>query len=217
MGTIRVILADDHAVVRVGVRSLLEEMPEIKVVAEAADGHQALALIEALRPDILVTDIAMPGMNGLELAELVAREYAETRVLVLSMHKEKAFATKALACGAAGYLLKEAATGELGAAVLAVSRGEAYLSPAVSAYLVADYARLARAEVPQTDPLSPRQREVLRLVAEGLATKAIAKRLGISVKTAETHRAQMMERLSIHDVAGLVRYAIRTGMVDASE
>jgi DNA-binding NarL/FixJ family response regulator len=189
MGTIRVILADDHAVVRVGVRSLLEEMPEIKVVAEAADGHQALALIEALRPDILVTDIAMPGMNGLELAELVAREYAETRVLVLSMHKEKAFATKALACGAAGYLLKEAATGELGAAVLAVSRGEAYLSPAVSAYLV----------------------------AEGLATKAIAKRLGISVKTAETHRAQMMERLSIHDVAGLVRYAIRTGMVDASE
>jgi DNA-binding NarL/FixJ family response regulator len=217
METIRVILADDHAVVRVGVRSLLEEMPEIKVVAEAADGNAALGLVDALRPDVLVTDIAMPGMTGLELAELVTREYPETRVLVLSMHKEKAFATKALSCGASGYLLKEAATGELGTAVLAVARGEGYLSPAVSAHLVADYARLARAEVSQTDPLSPRQREVLRLVAAGLATKAIARQLGISVKTAETHRAQLMERLGIHDVAGLVRYAIRTGMIDVSE
>jgi DNA-binding NarL/FixJ family response regulator len=214
MGTIRVILADDHAIVRVGVRSLLEEMPEIEVVAEAVDGHQALDLVEAHRPDVLVTDIAMPGLSGLELAEMVSRDHAVTRVLVLSMHKERAFATRALACGAAGYLLKDAASSELGIAVLAVARGDGYLSPTVSAYLVADYARLAKAEAPPPDPLSPRQHEVLRLVAEGLPTKVIAKRLGISVKTAETHRAQMMDRLDIHDVAGLVRYAIRTGLIE---
>jgi DNA-binding NarL/FixJ family response regulator len=217
MNKIRVVLADDHAIVRVGVRALLEEIKEIEVVAEAGDGHQALDLVESLQPDVLVTDIAMPGISGLELAELVARDHSTTRVLILSMHKEKAFATRALASGAAGYLVKEAASSELGIAVLAVARGESYLSTAVSAHLIADYARLAKAEVPPADPLSPRQREVLRLVSEGLPTKAIAKRLGISVKTAETHRAQMMERLGIHDVASLVRYALRTGLIDSDE
>ncbi len=217
MGTIRVVLADDHAVVRHGVRSLLEAAPDIEIVAEAGDGHQALALVEAHRPDVLVTDIAMPGLTGLELAEHVARDFPQTRVLVLSMHQEKAYATRALAAGAAGYLLKDAGADECEVAVRAVARGESYLSPAVSGHVVAEYARLAQAEAAASDPLTARQREVLRLIAEGLPTKAIARRLGLSVKTAEAHRAQVMERLGIHDVAGLVRYAIRTGLIKADE
>jgi DNA-binding NarL/FixJ family response regulator len=215
MGTIRVVLADDHAVVRHGVRSLLEAAPDIEIVAEAGEGHQALALVTAHRPDVLVTDIAMPGLTGLELVECVVRDFPQTRVLVLSMHQEKAYATRALAAGAAGYLLKDAGAAECEAAVRAVVRGESYLSPAVSGHVVAEYARLAQAEAAAADPLTARQREVLRLIAEGLPTKAIARRLGLSVKTVEAHRAQLMERLGIHDVAGLVRYAIRTGLVKA--
>jgi DNA-binding NarL/FixJ family response regulator len=217
MGTIRVVLADDHAVVRRGVRSLLEAAPDIEVVAEAGAGHEALAAVAAHRPDVLVTDIAMPGLTGLELAERVARDFPATRVLILSMHEEKAYATRALALGAAGYLLKNASGPECEAAVRAVVRGESYFSPAVSGHLVAEYTRLAQAEAAASDPLTPRQREILRLIAEGLPTKAIARRLGISAKTVEAHRGQLMERLGIHDVAGLVRYAIRTGLVGADE
>jgi DNA-binding NarL/FixJ family response regulator len=217
MGTIRVVLADDHAVVRRGVRSLLEESPGIEVVAEAADGREAVAAVAAHRPDVLVTDIAMPGLTGLELAECVARDFPQTRVLILSMHKEKAFATRALAAGAAGYLLKDAGAAECEAAVRAVARGESYLSPAVSGHLVTEYTRLAQAEAAAADPLTPRQREVLRLIAQGLPSKSIARRFGISVKTVDAHRGQLMERLGIRDVAGLVRYAIRTGLVEADE
>jgi DNA-binding NarL/FixJ family response regulator len=216
MGTIRVVLADDHAVVRRGVRSLLEA-PDIEVVAEAGDGHQALAAVAAHRPDVLMTDIAMPGMTGLELAERVARDFPPTRVLILSMHKDKAYATRALAAGAAGYLLKDAGAAECEAAVRAVVRGESYLSPAVSGHVVAEYTRLAQAEAAAADPLTSRQREVLRLIAEGLPTKSIARRLGISAKTVEAHRGQLMERLGIHDVASLVRYAIRMGLIGADE
>jgi DNA-binding NarL/FixJ family response regulator len=217
MDAIRVVLADDHGFLRVGVRSLLEEATGIEVVAEASDGQEALALVAAHRPDVLVTDISMPCLDGLELAGRVARDHPETKVLILSMHKEKAYATRALGSGAAGYLLKEAGAAELESAVRAVARGEGYISPAVSAHVVADYARLAQAEASAADPLSPRQREVLCLIAQGLPTKAIARRLGISVKTAETHRGLLMERLDIHDVAGLVRYAIRTGQVGAAD
>jgi DNA-binding NarL/FixJ family response regulator len=216
MGTIRVVLADDHEVVRRGVRSLLEA-PDIEVVAEAGDGHQALAAVAAHRPDVLMTDIAMPGMTGLELAERVARDFPPTRVLILSMHKDKAYATRALAAGAAGYLLKDSGAAECEAAVRAVVRGESYLSPAVSGHVVAEYTRLAQAEAAAADPLTSRQREVLRLIAEGLPTKSIARRLGISAKTVEAHRGQLMERLGIHDVASLVRYAIRIGLIGADE
>lgn len=216
MGTIRVVLADDHAVVRRGVRSLLEA-PDIEVVAEAGDGHQALAAVAAHRPDVLMTDIAMPGMTGLELAERVARDFPPTRVLILSMHKDKAYATRALAAGAAGYLLKDSGAAECEAAVRAVVRGESYLSPAVSGHVVAEYTRLAQAEAAAADPLTSRQREVLRLITEGLPTKSIARRLGISAKTVEAHRGQLMERLGIHDVASLVRYAIRIGLIGADE
>ena len=152
METIRVILADDHAVVRRGVRALLEEAPDIEVVAEAADGHQALALVEDKKPHLLVTDISMPGMTGLELASHITRDFPSTRVLILSMHKEKEYATKALAAGAGGYLLKDAGDAECEAAVRAVARGESYLSPCVSGHLVTEYMRLRRPSGPRPTP-----------------------------------------------------------------
>jgi DNA-binding NarL/FixJ family response regulator len=217
MGTIRVVLADDHPIVRRGVRALLQEAPDIEVVAEAADGHQALAAVEANRPHVLVTDIAMPGLTGLELAKRVARDFPQTRVLILSIHKEKEYATRALAAGAGGYLLKDAGDPECEAAVRAVARGEGYLSPSVSGHVVTEYVRLAKAEAATADPLTPRQREVLLLIAKGLPTKAIGHRLGISVKTVEAHRGQLMERLRIRDVASLVRYAIRTGLINPDD
>ena len=215
MGAIRVVIADDHAFLRLGLRAVLEDAEGIEVVAEAADGEAALAVVEAQRPDVLVTDINMPRLDGLKLAERVAAEHPATRVLILSMHDDREFARKALAGGAAGYLLKDAGEAELEAAVRALARGESYLSPAISAHLVAEYARLARAEAERPGPLTARQVEVLTLVAEGLTTKAIARRLGVSVKTVETHRAQVMERLGIHDVAGLVRYALRAGLIES--
>jgi DNA-binding NarL/FixJ family response regulator len=217
MGTIRVVLADDHPVVRRGVRALLQEAPDIEVVAEAADGHQALASVEAKRPDVLVTDIAMPGLTGLELAKRVARDFPQTRVLILSMHKEKEYATRALAAGADGYLLKDAGDAECEAAVRAVARGESYLSPSVFGHVVTEYVRLAKAEAATADPLTPRQRDVLLLIAQGLPTKAIGRRLGISGKTVEAHRSQLMERLAIRDIASLVRYAIRTGLINPDD
>jgi DNA-binding NarL/FixJ family response regulator len=213
MGLIRVVLADDQTVVRRGVRGLLEEAPDIEIVAEAADGHQAFAAVEAQRPDVLLADIEMPGLNGLELANRVSRDFPQTRILILSIHKEREYATKALAIGAGGYLLKDAGAAEFEAAVRAVARGESYLSPCVSGHLVTEYARLAKAEAETADPLTPRQREVLLLIAEGLSTKAIGRQLGISVKTVDAHRGELMERLGIHDIASLVRYAIRAGLI----
>ena len=217
MDVIRVILADDHAFMRIGLRSLLDEVEGIEVVAEAADGETALRLVEGLRPHVLISDISMPKLDGLGLAARVAADYPATRVLILSMHAEREFAIKALAGGAAGYLLKEAGPGELEAAIRAVARGESYLSPAISGHLVVEYSQLARAEVERPGPLTPRQIEVLKLVAEGLTTKAIARRLGISVKTVETHRTQVMDRLDIRDIAGLVRYALRAGLITVGE
>ncbi len=217
VSTIRVVLADDHALVRRGVRAWLEEAGDIEVVAEAADGERAIELVAAHRPDVLVTDIEMPGITGFELTRRVVLEFPDTKVLILSIHKQKEYATKALASGAKGYLLKDAGAGECEAAVRAVFRGESYLSPAVSAHLVAEYTRLAQAEEQSVVSLTPRQREVLQLIAEGLPTKAIAKRLSISAKTVDVHRSQLMERLDIHDVAHLVRYAIRNHLIEADE
>ena len=217
MSTIRVVLADDHALARRGVRSLLTEAGDIEIVAEAADGVTALTLVETHRPDVLVTDIEMPGLGGLELTERVFRDWPATKVLIISMHKGKEYATKAITSGAAGYLLKDAGASEFEAAVRAVFRGENYLSPAISAHLVAEYTRLAHAEQQAVEPLTPRQRQVLQLIAEGLPTKAIARRLAISAKTVDAHRSQLMERLDIHDVAHLVRYAIRNHLIESDE
>lgn len=215
MKTIRVVIADDHALVRAGLRILLSKISNVSVVGEAADGQEAVRLVEALRPDVLLTDIAMPGLTGMDVAERVARDFPETRTIIVSMHTEKEYAFKALRAGAAGYLIKDAGTAELELAIRAVARGESYLSPVVSKHIVADYSRLASEQTSASDPLTARQREVLKLIAEGFTTKAIAHRMEISVKTAETHRLQLMERLDIHDIASLVRYAVKIGLVKA--
>lgn len=213
MMPIRILLADDHTLIRAGLRSLLQGLPDIQVVAEASDGREALALVEAHRPDVMLMDIAMPGLNGLQATALVAREYPETRVIILSMHCDEEYVRQAVLAGALGYLLKDSGTAELELAIRAVIRGEPYLSPAVSKHVLADYARYAGGEPGPDEPLTRRQREVLRLIAEGQTTKSMARALGISVKTVETHRAQLMDRLGIHDVAGLVRHAIRIGLI----
>ena len=207
---LRVILADDHALMRAGLRALLEDIGGVEVVAEAADGHQALELVRERQPQVLLLDVGLPGLNGLEVASRVARSHPEVRVLMLSMHASDEYVRGALAAGAAGYVLKDATVAELEVALQAVVGGGTYLSPSISR-------RVAEAYVAGKEPagpaLTPRQREILQLIAEGASTKEIAHRLGVSVKTVETHRAQLMERLGIRDVAGLVRYAIRAGLV----
>jgi DNA-binding NarL/FixJ family response regulator len=210
---LRLLLADDHVLVRAGIRSLLGTLPGVEVVAEARDGHETLGLVESLHPDIVLMDIAMPGLNGLEATERITRDYPKTKVVILSMHVSEEYGARALRAGAAGYLPKDADVRELELAIAAVARGETYLSPAVSTHVVADYRRRL-AEAPDAlARLSPRQREVLQLLAEGASTKEVAFRLKLSIKTVETHRAQIMDRLDIHDLAGLVRFAVRTGLV----
>ncbi len=213
MAPISVVLTDDHSLIRAGVRGLLERMDNVEVVGEAADGRSGLERVGTLRPDILMTDIGMPVLDGLALTALVVRDFPATRVIILSMHTAREYADRALRAGAVGYLTKDSTTDELELAIRAVSRGGAFLSPAVSMQLIANYSRTTASE-PHSDALSPRQHEVLKLIAEGLPTKLIARRLVISIKTAETHRTKLMERLGIHEIAGLVRYAIRNGLVD---
>jgi DNA-binding NarL/FixJ family response regulator len=213
MSPIEILLADDHTLLRAGVRSLLEDLDGIRVVAEAGDGQEAIRLVEALRPRILLTDITMPGMSGLELAANVSRRYPETRVVILSMHNDEEYVLRAVTAGASGYLLKDSDTEELGLAVRAVARGENYLSPAVSKYLVADYRKQTAANGGHPTGLTARQLDVLRMIALGKTTKEISSTLNISIKTVEGHRALLMERLDIHHVAGLTRYAIRVGLI----
>jgi DNA-binding NarL/FixJ family response regulator len=208
----RVLLVDDHALVRAGLRSLLQTIPGIEVVGEAGDGIEALAQIEAQRPQLVLMDIAMGGMNGLQALAVVRERHPEVKVLILSMHASEEYVLQAMRSGAAGYLLKDAATAELELALASVLRGETYLSPRVSRQVVEGYVHRVAAERPGED-LTPRQREVLRMLAEGNSTKEIAFKLNLSVKTIETHRAQIMERLDIRELAGLVRYAVRVGLV----
>jgi DNA-binding NarL/FixJ family response regulator len=210
---IRVLLADDHTLVRAGIRSLLEGLENVEVVGEAGDGQEAVRLAESLRPDVVLLDVGMPGLNGLDVAARLATQDASIRVLILSMHTSEEYVLRALRAGCAGYLLKGSAVAELEIAVRAVARGETYLSPAVSKHVMDDYVRRTGGATDPIDALTPRQREVLQLVAEGNTSKDIADRLGLSFKTVEAHRAQIMERLGLHDVAGLVRFAMRMGLV----
>jgi DNA-binding NarL/FixJ family response regulator len=210
--TIRVILADDHSLVRAGIRSLLGAMADVQVIGEASSGEEALELAAREHPDVVLMDIAMRGITGLEAAARMREAHPGVRVLILSMHSGEEYVLQALRAGAAGYLLKDAATGELELALRSVMRGESWLSPAVSRQVVEGYVQRAGADA-TPDVLTARQREVLRLVAGGKSTKEIAFFLNLSVKTVETHRAQIMERLGIRDVPGLVRYALRTGLV----
>ena len=211
------LLVDDHALVRAGMRALLGNMPNVDVIAEAVDGHQALIAIKTHSPDIVLMDISMPNLNGLEATAQATRDFPDTRIIVLSAHSSEEYVGQALRAGAAGYLLKDAPTVELELAINSVARGETYLSPAVSKHVISSYVRRVGGEAGSLELLTPRQRETLQLVAEGKSTKEIARILHISVKTIETHRAQLMDRLDIHDVAGLVRYALRIGLVKNEE
>lgn len=211
--SLRLVLADDHALVRAGLRSLLDEFAGITVVGEAEDGVQALELIGKLHPDVALLDIAMPNLNGLEACARASKDYPGTRIIILSMHGDDEYVRRALLVGAKGYLLKNAGEGELELAVRAVARGDTWLSPAISSKVVAAYTRSEKDVQTGLDLLTPRQREVLQLIAEGRTTKAIAKRLDISVKTVESHRVQLMERLGVRSVPELVRCAIRLGVV----
>jgi DNA-binding NarL/FixJ family response regulator len=199
--------------VRAGFRALLQGCPGIEVIGETGDGREALRFIERDQPDVVLMDISMPGLNGLEAAAQVVNEYPNVRVIILSMHADEEYVLQALRAGAAGYLLKDSDAAELEVAITAVVRGETYLSPQVSRHVIEDYLRLVGDESPAHEQLTPRQRQVLQLIAEGHTTKQIAQILCVSERTAMTHRAQLMERLDIHDIAGLVRYAIRTGLV----
>jgi DNA-binding NarL/FixJ family response regulator len=210
------ILADDHALVRAGIRTLLEKLEGIQIVGEAGDGRETLALVEKHQPNVVVMDISMPGLNGLDTTVRIVRDHPRTKVLILSMHTAEDYVLQALRAGATGYLLKDAATVELGVALVAVRRGETYLSPTISKEV------LARHRQQQLDPkadsikaLTPRMREIVQLIAEGRSTKEIAFLLNLSVKTIETHRMHLMARLDLHDVAGVVRYALRTGLISA--
>ena len=214
MGAIRIVLADDHTLVRAGIRALLESLPDVEIVAEADDGRQAVELVEKHGPDIAILDIGMPGLNGIEAARRIAATSKRTRVVMLSMQTEPTYVKQALEAGAAGYLLKSAAVSELPLAIRSVTRGETYLTPRISQEVVRGYLRPDEDAPPQPlAGLTGRQREILQLVAEGQSTKEIAHRLNVSIKTVETHRQRLMDRLDIHDVPGLVRFAIRAGIV----
>ena len=213
MRPIRVLIADDHALVRAGIRALVEKIEGVEVVGEAGKGSEALELVNELKPNLMLLDLTMPDGGGFEVLAHMRKHFPQVRVIVLTVHEAGEYAIRALREGAAGFLLKSAASIELDQAIQTVIDGETYISPEMSRKIVSEV-RKGATKRDLLDTLSPRQREVLRLIALGRTTKQIAQELGISVKTVETHRAQLMERLGIRDVAGLVRYAIFVGLID---
>ena len=209
---IRLLLAEDHTLMRAGIRALLAGLPDVQVVGEASTGPEALTLAESLKPDIVLLDISMPELNGLEVASRLIKSEPTRRIIFLSMHTDAVYVRRALQAGASGYLVKGADVPELSLAIRAVMRGESYLSPAVSNDLIGELRRSDSREATPLEMLTPRQREILQLVTEGHSTKDIARRLDLSVKTVEAHRSILMQRLDIHDLPGLVRFAIRHGL-----
>jgi len=211
---VRIILADDHTLVRAGIRALLEKLPGVEVVGEVGDGREVLNLVKLHRPDVVLMDITMPGLNGLEAAARIAKEFAEVRVIILSMHNNEEYYWRALKAGAAGYLLKKAATAELETALQRVVNGEIYLSQEISARLLKKFpvGGIADRKSP-LEQLTGRQREILQLIAEGQNTKGIAELLQVSPKTVEYHRMKLMDCLNVHDIPGLVRFALRMGLL----
>lgn len=224
MTEIKIILADDHNIVRAGVRSLLDKIPGMKVIAETDNGREVIDLIRKYRPDIVLLDISMPELNGLEVTQLVSKEFPEIGIIILSVHKSEEYVLQALHFGASGYLLKDTAADELEIAINAVARGEKYLAPFVSKQVVENLlmqieSKNIKKKCKQLplEIMTPRQREILQLIAEGNSTKEIAFKLNVSIKTVESHRKQLMDRLQIHDIAGLVRYAIKIGIVSSEK
>jgi DNA-binding NarL/FixJ family response regulator len=210
---LRVLLSGQHALVRAGIRALLERIDEVKV-AEAGDSQQILASIKQFNPDVVLLEVSTPGLTGLQLLKEVVEKFSSKRVIALTRHETEEHAVQAFRLGAAGFISKSASSTELELAVKTVANGECYLPPELSKQDILKYLDDPEAFPPQ---LTARQYEVLKMIAEGVATKKIARRLGISVKTVETHRSQIMQRLNIYDIAGLVRYALRTGLVKLDE
>ena len=215
MRKIRIVLADDHKLMRSGLRVLLEQQPDFTVVGEASDGRDAVALVASLRPDVLVMDIGMPSLNGIEAAAQITQSHPEAAIVMLSMHSDESYVLRALKAGAKGYLLKDSAEADLIRAVHAVADGKSFFSPAVSKVLLDDYVRkLQRSGTEDPyDLLTPREREVLQLVAEGKSNKEVAQLLNLSVYTIETHRSNIMEKLNLHGVPELILYAVRKGII----
>jgi DNA-binding NarL/FixJ family response regulator len=215
MNAIRVLLADDHVLVRAGIRALIEKIPNVEVVGEAGTGREALELVKSKLPNLVLMDIAMAELGGLEALTRVTKDFPSVKVIILSAHANEEYVIRALRSGAAGYMLKDAATAELQIAIDSVAQDKTYLSPSISRTVIHSYLERVGGQLSPLEQLTPRQREILQLLAEGRNTKEIASDLDISVKTVESHRLQLMERLNIHDVPGLVRYAVRSGLVSA--
>lgn len=214
MGKIRILLADDHTILREGICSLLEDEPDMQVVGEAEDGITAVKMACQLEPDLVLMDIAMPRLNGLEATRQIKREKPAVNVLILSMHENEEYIRQVLASGAMGYILKDAAARDLLGAIRAVYRGEAVLSPAITRLVIEDYLRWGDTQ-PETnqDSLSAREREVLQLIAEGYTNKQIAEILCLSIKTVQAHRANLMQKLDLHDRGDLIKYAIQKKII----
>jgi DNA-binding NarL/FixJ family response regulator len=215
MKTIRILLADDHTVVRKGLRLLLESQPDFEVVADAADGRDAVSLAAQHTPDVVVMDVAMPNLNGIEAARQITARLPRTAVVFLSMHSDEGYVLKALKSGARGYLLKDSAEQDLVNAVIAVNEGKAFFSPAISKMLVEDYMRQMqdRDTEDSYDLLTTREREVLQLLAEGRSNKEVASILNLSLHTVDTHRGNILQKLGLHSGAELILYAIRKGVI----
>ncbi len=215
MNPIRVLLADDHKLIRAGLRLVVDQQPDLSVVGEADDGRQAVELAKSLKPDVVVMDIGMPNLNGIEAARQIRAIRPDAAVVMLSMHSDEGYVLRALGAGARAYLLKDSATTDLVQAIHAVVEGKSFFSPAVSKVLLQDYMRKSRRSGAEDsyDLLSPREREVLQLVAEGKSNKEIASLLNLSVYTVETHRAKIMQKLNLKGVPELILYAVRKGII----
>jgi DNA-binding NarL/FixJ family response regulator len=215
MNVTRVLLADDHALVRAGIRALMERIPNVEVVGEAGTGREALELVRSTLPNIVLMDIAMTELGGLEALSRITKDFPSAKVIILSAHANEEYVIRALREGASGYMLKDSATTDLELAINSVIQDKIYLSPFISRTVINDYLHRLGGAVSPLDQLTLRQREILQSIAEGKNTKEIATALDISIKTVESHRLQLMDRLDIYDIPGLVRYAIRSGLVSA--